>query len=806
MSEAQSTVTKVIEVDVKASKDAAAQIKKMSDSMGELDKTAKKTQGVMEGMFTNMKGLVGFLIFDKIAEVAMRAAMAINAMSDASNVLNARMKQVTGSSSEAAAAFQDIVSISIAHGRELDGVAKLYEKVSRNSDNLGVTMRGTRLTTEGFAASLRLSGANTQEAYASMLQFSQALASGKLAGDEFRSILENNAVFMYELAKAAGVSQGKLKEMSKDGKIDMEFLQKALFKVGDDGLNMLQRFIEKSKNIPLTFDQAMNGMWSSMTNFIDAMKDTADRTEGFFTRMAKNVAASINEAAGYVREASVLRSERARANGQAPDPADAGEETKAQKRARYEAERQKQMDLFDRLTLRRIESESASSKGKRPNLLNALRDSLNIPSDKQINDARGAINAYTNLLYDMDQAAIVANQPFTKPITGLDGKKEKKAGAPKENWMVDYLIDLNFELAKATSEVDGTFSKLNKREQDFYEKLAKKGNSDPALIKAITDPDNGVLKQLRMIDAAAAAAKFGVDNQHAETKKDLEDIKDREDAVKHYYAIVKKDSPAEALRVEIDRIDAAMLKLVDNPEMIAGLEKIRGVLSGKLFDLETGTAAYEKAADRIGKAFEGAAENAAGAMLDFMSGTKVGFGNMVADILRGIAKVELEMQLKPALRALSGIAGSFVTGLFTSNTPQQSFRQSEIAAQGPYIPSAHGNVFGPGGLQYFAKGGVVNGATGFNFSGGTGVMGEAGPEAVMPLKRDGTGNLGVGAAPVTINVINNNGSKVSTTETKNSNGSVRIDVMIEDMVEKGIVGGRFDSAMTASYGVSRRGR
>lgn len=796
MSEAQSTVTKVIEVDVKASKDAAAQIKKMSDSMGELDKTAKKTQGVMEGMFTNMKGLVGFLIFDKIAEVAMRAAMAINAMSDASNVLNARMKQVTGSSSEAAAAFQDIVSISIAHGRELDGVAKLYEKVSRNSDNLGVTMRGTRLTTEGFAASLRLSGANTQEAYASMLQFSQALASGKLAGDEFRSILENNAVFMYELAKAAGVSQGKLKEMSKDGKIDMEFLQKALFKVGDDGLNMLQRFIEKSENIPLTFDQAMNGLWSSMTNFIDAMKDTADRTEGFFTRMAKNVAASINEAAGYVRETSVLRSERAKANGQAPDPADAGEETKAQKRARYEAERQKQMDLFDRLTLRRIESESASSKGKRPNLLNALIDSLNIPSDKQINDARGAINAYTNLLYDMDQAALAANQPFTKPITGLDGKKEKKAGAPKENWMVDYLIDLNFELAKATSEVDGTLSKLDKREQDFYEKVAKKGGgTDPKLMAAIVDPENGVLKQLRMIDAAKAAAKFGVENQKFESDKVAKDLKDQSEAVEKYYDLVKKNSPADAIYLQIEEINRVLGKMTD-PEKIAKLEELRLAMFWDADRLENNTKAYEKAADRIGRAFEGAAENAAGAMLDFMSGTKVGFGAMIADILRGIAKVELELQLKPAMRGV----GSWLTGLFDTRQAPNLTTWSDIT------PSANGNVFGPGGLQYFAKGGVVNGATGFNFSGGTGVMGEAGPEAVMPLKRDGTGNLGVGAAPVTINVINNNGSKVSTTETKNSNGSVRIDVMIEDMVEKGIVGGRFDSAMTASYGVSRRGR
>jgi lambda family phage tail tape measure protein len=61
--------------------------------------------------------------------------------------------------------------------------------------------------------------------------------------------------------------------------------------------------------------------------------------------------------------------------------------------------------------------------------------------------------------------------------------------------------------------------------------------------------------------------------------------------------------------------------------------------------------------------------------------------------------------------------------------------------------SAKGNAFTQGGnVKAFANGGVVNGATPFNYSGGLGVMGEAGPEAIMPLKRNGNGQLGVVAA------------------------------------------------------------
>lgn len=64
-----------------------------------------------------------------------------------------------------------------------------------------------------------------------------------------------------------------------------------------------------------------------------------------------------------------------------------------------------------------------------------------------------------------------------------------------------------------------------------------------------------------------------------------------------------------------------------------------------------------------------------------------------------------------------------------------------------FLTSAKGNAFGPGGLYAFANGGVVSGATPFTFGGGKmGVMGEAGEEAVMPLKRDSRGRLGVMAS------------------------------------------------------------
>lgn len=70
------------------------------------------------------------------------------------------------------------------------------------------------------------------------------------------------------------------------------------------------------------------------------------------------------------------------------------------------------------------------------------------------------------------------------------------------------------------------------------------------------------------------------------------------------------------------------------------------------------------------------------------------------------------------------------------------------------MPFAQGGVFQGGRVTAFAKGGVVGGPTAFAMRGGMGLMGEAGPEAIMPLTRGPDGSLGIrshgGGRPVTV--------------------------------------------------------
>ena len=125
--------------------------------------------------------------------------------------------------------------------------------------------------------------------------------------------------------------------------------------------------------------------------------------------------------------------------------------------------------------------------------------------------------------------------------------------------------------------------------------------------------------------------------------------------------------------------------------------------------------------------------------------------------------------------------------------------------------SANGNVFDKG-IKKFASGGIVDSPTMFGYgSGKRGLMGEAGPEAILPLKRGPNGKLGVesaggGAGAVIVNVFNqaSGDAEVTQQERTNSNGDKVIDVIIKNKIKQSFSDGSLDKALNSNYGVKRR--
>jgi lambda family phage tail tape measure protein len=104
--------------------------------------------------------------------------------------------------------------------------------------------------------------------------------------------------------------------------------------------------------------------------------------------------------------------------------------------------------------------------------------------------------------------------------------------------------------------------------------------------------------------------------------------------------------------------------------------------------------------------------------------------------------------------ALGTIAQSMIGATYRAAVSPVKEHLSGMVMQGlsNLLPFADGGSFSQGRVMPFADGGVVHGPTTFPMRGGMGLMGEAGPEAIMPLARGADGKLGVraggGARPV----------------------------------------------------------
>ncbi len=148
----------------------------------------------------------------------------------------------------------------------------------------------------------------------------------------------------------------------------------------------------------------------------------------------------------------------------------------------------------------------------------------------------------------------------------------------------------------------------------------------------------------------------------------------------------------------------------------------------------------------VGMSFSSASEDAS------LDGKR--FDEVLQSLERGIARITLRAAVTgPAGEVISGAVSGGMNSLMggfasptTGATPNYSnANYNPGAGQVSALPSANGNAFWGGNVIPFANGGVVSSPTMFPMARGMGLMGEAGPEAIMPLQRGADGKLGVRA-------------------------------------------------------------
>lgn len=200
---------------------------------------------------------------------------------------------------------------------------------------------------------------------------------------------------------------------------------------------------------------------------------------------------------------------------------------------------------------------------------------------------------------------------------------------------------------------------------------------------------------------------------------------------------------------------------------------------------------------------QGGLNNLTSNLADITTGTvkaSDGFKNLGNQVVRSIEEMIIKLTIAtPLAKALQATLSGFGGGVNLSSIFGGGGINPGLDPYAGTVASANGNVFDHGRVIPYALGGILSDIvvkpTMFPMANGAGLVGEAGPEAILPLKRGADGKLGVaggsggggggGYGAVSVNVFNAPaGTDASTNVKRDGNGGISIDVMLTRKVKQ----------------------
>ena len=282
---------------------------KMRKELDALSSSADKTSGAFVGMQGAIRAVIpGFGAFTAIA-IGASAFVGFLKMADELKNLEARIKVADGTSSNYKATLASLTQIANQNLVPIKETVDLYTKLSPSLSKLGATTEATLNVTSAFGTAIRVSGTDTAQASAAMLQFAQAMASGKLAGDEFKSIAENVPEVLRVLEDRLDKNNGQLRKMAEEGKLTSGVVAGAL-------LRSMTELEIKARELPPTIGQA----FTVLKNNVSTAASEFDKATGlttFFSKaildLANNVVPAFAAITNAVKTATSFLSENSNA-------------------------------------------------------------------------------------------------------------------------------------------------------------------------------------------------------------------------------------------------------------------------------------------------------------------------------------------------------------------------------------------------------------------------------------------------------------------------------------------------------------
>ncbi|MGY9962613.1 MULTISPECIES: phage tail tape measure protein [Citrobacter freundii complex] len=225
---------------------------------------------------------------------------------------------------------------------------------------------------------------------------------------------------------------------------------------------------------------------------------------------------------------------------------------------------------------------------------------------------------------------------------------------------------------------------------------------------------------------------------------------------------------------------------------------LAGAQNGLANWVDTSSDYYTQVSDLVGNTLDGLVDN----MADALSGNKADWASWANSVLNELQKVLLRAIMVNTLKSagdsgwfgsLGGMFGSSVAGAASAGGATPSGAYTGAASQ---LKFAKGGVMDSPDLSRF-RNGVVNSPTMFAFAKGTGLMGEAGPEAIMPLTRTADGNLGVRMVDDTVSSVGGGGAQLQQTIQQHFSISGNGDAALKQAMQEAARQGANDGAKQA---------
>lgn len=750
-------------IDIIVSEKGARVVKRNLEDIGGGADTANRSLNLLKRSLQTLS--VGLLARETIR------------LADAYTTIQNRLKTVTSSTEQLNQVTRDLFAISNRTRSSFQGTAELYARVGLAAKDLGVSQNQLLQFTESLNQAVLLSGASATEANAAIIQLSQGLASGALRGDELRSVMEQLPAVADVIAKGLGVTRGELRKMGEDGKITaqvvLEAFQKARGELADNfgkSVATVGQSIQVLKNNFLKligdFDQA-NGISSSLAKALLAVANNLDLISkalviGSAAWAAYRIAALSALGTGVVAAiagnvlafgqlaAGVRTAAQATALLNATfliGPGALVAALAAAGAAAYVFRDELRAALTAVITEAIILIDKLSK--QLTSLFGLLGKGYSISGLSEEDLRGGADDILLSIKKKQDQEkGIVTNLQQNLPaITG---------GSPSGAASSEITFDSILQRLKT----EGQLLQLNNRERDIQNQMIR--------------VQEQLKRQLTPTEMAYLEAQLQVNQSLEDQAKILDEI--RAPAVEYQTSLEALNNLMQQGRINSQEYTQALqdvrLKYLETQtDLASGLE--RGLLKVNR-DLSDAASSMENV---VTNAFS----NMEDSIVEFAKTGKLNFSSLVDGIISDIIRLQARQAISSIFGGGSGGGGFNLGASILSAVP-----------------------------TFFAKGDVFGSPTAFQYGQGKlGVMGEAGPEAAMPLTRMSDGSLGVraeGSSQQSVSVTNN--VTVNYTASKENGGadSQRVAQMVQQGVEQAMgefvrkqqkVGGMFNNRVVA---------